>query len=137
MPKLEDDDKKNRIKAFLKSFESGATFDASCKSAGVARTSIWNWRKQDVELDEQIKTIRNARTQVMEDALFQSGIKGNVVAQIFWLKNRGGGEWKDKQEIEHSGKLELNEEETNKLIELAERAIRELRNDNQDNKEDG
>jgi len=31
-------------------------------------------------------------------------IAPEVAAQIFWLKNRNPGRWRDKQEIEHSGK---------------------------------
>ena len=32
---------------------------------------------------------------------------GNVTAQIFWLKNRNSQRWRDKQDIEHSGKIEF------------------------------
>lgn len=31
----------------------------------------------------------------------------DVTAQIFWLKNRKTAEWRDKTDIEHSGKIEL------------------------------
>jgi hypothetical protein len=31
----------------------------------------------------------------------------DVTAQIFWLKNRKTAEWRDKAELEHSGKIEL------------------------------
>ena len=31
----------------------------------------------------------------------------DVTAQIFWLKNRKSAEWRDKAELEHSGKIEL------------------------------
>lgn len=31
----------------------------------------------------------------------------NVTAQIFWLKNRRPDEWREKQEIEHAGKVEI------------------------------
>ena len=31
----------------------------------------------------------------------------DVTAQIFWLKNRKPAEWRDKAELEHSGKIEL------------------------------
>ena len=30
----------------------------------------------------------------------------DTTAQIFWLKNRQSKKWRDKQELEHSGKLE-------------------------------
>lgn len=31
----------------------------------------------------------------------------DTTAQIFWLKNRRPKEWRDKQDIEHSGKIEM------------------------------
>jgi len=122
------EEQKKRIKeAFLKSLNNGVTLDKAAESAGVTRATIWNWRNIDEEFNNAINETINSRTQTMEDALFQSGVKGNVVAQIFWLKNRSKGRWKDKQEIEHSGKIELNKEETNELIDLAERAIEQLK----------
>lgn len=33
----------------------------------------------------------------------------DTTAQIFWLKNRKPAEWRDKQEIEHSGSINLAE----------------------------
>jgi transposase-like protein len=35
-------------------------------------------------------------------------IPGNSTAQIFWLKNRKPNEWRDKQQIEHSGNVGLD-----------------------------
>lgn len=35
-------------------------------------------------------------------------IKGDTVAQIFWLKNRMPNEWRDKNHIEHSGGVGVN-----------------------------
>lgn len=34
-------------------------------------------------------------------------VQPDVTAQIFWLKNRKPAEWRDKAELEHSGKIEL------------------------------
>jgi transcriptional regulator with XRE-family HTH domain len=31
----------------------------------------------------------------------------DVTAQIFWLKNRKSKEWRDKQDIEHSGEIKM------------------------------
>ena len=33
----------------------------------------------------------------------------DATSMIFWLKNRRPGEWRDKQEVEHSGKLSIVE----------------------------
>jgi len=50
-------------------------------------------------------------------------VSPDVTAQIFWLKNRRPGKWRDKQEIGHSGSVEVNNpyeglttEELRKLI---------------------
>ena len=34
-------------------------------------------------------------------------VAGDVTAQIFWLKNRQSGKWRDKVETEHSGNIGL------------------------------
>ncbi|GAI99699.1 unnamed protein product, partial [marine sediment metagenome] len=53
----------------------------------------------------KINSIIDSRTQSMEDALYASGIKGNVAAQIFWLKNRAKDRWSDR--TTHEVALEL------------------------------
>lgn len=51
---------------------------------------------------EAEKEALESRIQVVEDALFLSATgkegKAKIIAQIFWLKNRGEN-WKDKQDI--------------------------------------
>ena len=44
----------------------------------------------------------------------------DVTAQIFWLKNRKPGQWRDKQEVEHSGGL-------NNKLDLTGLSVEELR----------
>jgi hypothetical protein len=39
----------------------------------------------------------------VEDALFTNAMKGNIVAQIFWLKNKGNGKWSDRTDVRHEG----------------------------------
>jgi len=38
-------------------------------------------------------------TGLMREAIYKAGIQGNIIAQIFWLKNRDG--WADKQQVTH------------------------------------
>lgn len=49
----------------------------------------------------------------VENALLQSALKGNVTAQIFWLKNRKPNEWREKREVEIS-----NEEQSSSMNQL-------------------
>ena len=39
-------------------------------------------------------------------APYRAKIASSDTAAIFWLKNRRSGEWRDKQEVEHSGSLQ-------------------------------
>lgn len=89
--------------AYIQSLKNGSSrVDASeaCK-AGV--TTIWEWKRDDKQFASDIESALEGRIQVVEDALYQSATgkegKAKIIAQIFWLKNRGKN-WKDKQDIE-------------------------------------
>lgn len=49
----------------------------------------------------------------------------DTTAQIFWLKNRKPAQWRDKQDIEHSGGLDIRNKYNNmseeELLELAKK----------------
>lgn len=96
--------KKRQKEAFLKSLESGATIKDSCEAAGISRVTAWRWRKSK-QFKAKVLAIIDSRTQTVEDALYASALKGNVIAQIFWLKNRASDRWKDVKEV--GGSLEL------------------------------
>ena len=95
--------KKRRIESVLESLGEGTSFLKACKAADINQATFWRWRQKDKELDQQVIQVLDSRTQTVEDALYVGATKGNVVAQIFWLKNRARDRWKDKQEYEHSG----------------------------------
>jgi len=40
----------------------------------------------------------------------------NVTAQIFWLKNRNPDEWRDRQELEHSGFVDITYQISEKFM---------------------
>ncbi|MEG0450450.1 MAG: helix-turn-helix domain-containing protein [Lysinibacillus sp.] len=48
----------------------------------------------------------------------------DTTAQIFWLKNRKPQEWRDKQDIQHSGNMEIN----NPMKDLTAEELRKLIN---------
>ena len=97
---------RNRQKeAFLISLDRGVSITDSCEAAHVGRTTIWNWRKKWKGFDNKILSIIDSRTQTVEDALYATALKGNVIAQIFWLKNRSKDRWSDR--TTHEVSLEL------------------------------
>lgn len=63
------------------------------------------------------------KTVMVETKRVTKEVQPDVTAQIFWLKNRRSDKWRDKQEVGHSGSVEVNNplqglttEELRKLI---------------------
>lgn len=56
---------------------------------------------QDPETGELVKAMVVTKRVTKE-------VQPDVTAQIFWLKNRRPDKWRDKQEIGHSGNVDIN-----------------------------
>ncbi|CAH8772241.1 hypothetical protein [Paenibacillus dendritiformis] len=47
-------------------------------------------------------------TVMVETKRVTKEVQPDVAAQIFWLKNRRPDKWRDKQDIQHSGSMDVN-----------------------------
>jgi hypothetical protein len=65
---------------------------------GCAYSTLKEWKKISSAISAALKKGKEVSDFLVENALFASAISGNVVAQIFWLKNRKPELWKDKIE---------------------------------------
>ena len=111
----------------------GATDEQLANFLDVAESTINNWKNTQPEFLESIKRGKhNADANVAEalykralgyehkeDKIFNANGKPLIVptmkhyppdtaAAFIWLKNRKNNDWRDKQEIEHSGNMEIN-----------------------------
>ena len=68
---------------------------------GISHQTMAKYKNKNIEFTEAIKEGQAQGLAEISNALFQTAKDGNVAAQIFYMKNRGG--WTDKQEVEHSG----------------------------------
>jgi hypothetical protein len=124
MPKMEEKRIEKIKEIFIESLSEGATFTKACEGAGINRTTIWNWRREDKVFDNEIYFVLDSRIQDIEDALFKNATENNnVTAQIFWLKSRGGGRWRDKPDIDNNNTKQkdmenLTDEELDTMMEL-------------------
>lgn len=97
---------------FTTSFDeaSGKTFRSAillptltnfARTIGVARSTIYEWAKDNPEFSDAIKRAQ----ELQEEVLMQNGLFGayDKTFAIFTAKNICG--WKDKQDIEHSGSI--------------------------------
>jgi len=108
-------------------YELGATDKQVASALKVTEQTINNWKKQQPDFFESLKEGKLYKDGEVETSLLKRA-KGfvrrverldkfnNVVvlkeevppdptSMIFWLKNRKPKEWRDKQELEHSGEV--------------------------------
>lgn len=104
----------------------GLTVDQISENLGIASGTLYEYQKQYPELIEALKNGREVIDAMVENALLKAALgynyteeelnkitgdpielrkvaHPNTTALIFWLKNRKPKEWRDKQELEHSG----------------------------------
>jgi len=119
MPKVTKETENRQKEAFLKSLERGESIIDSAKAAGISRVTAWRWRKSK-RFKEKVLAIIDSRTQTVEDALYASALKGNIIAIIFWLKNRAKDRWKDRfeQKVEVEGELKITDAKKKLINEL-------------------
>ena len=99
---------------------SGLTDEQIAHNMGITPACLYNYMNKYIEIFEALKRGKEVVDFEVENALYKNAVNGNVVAQIFWLKNRNAVKWKDK--VEHSAdKEELTKVEQllNKLNEEA------------------
>jgi hypothetical protein len=78
----------------------GATQRGAAKMCGITPESLSIWKKKFPAFGEAVEKAHGAAQVFVEQSLLHMATKGNVNAQIFWLKNRHPAEWADTQRRE-------------------------------------
>lgn len=116
--------------------EFGATDIELADFFEVNVSTIYRWRNSHEEFCEAVKVGKDACDDRVERSLFQRAVgytfesekvfqfQGQIVradtrehvppdagAAMNWLKNRRGGTWRDKQDVYHSGQIEISTKE--------------------------
>lgn len=76
----------------------GLSMEQIAHNMGISKDTLYRWLKLSSYISDAIKKGKEVTDYLVENALFTSALTGNVVAQIFWLKNRKPEKWKDKVE---------------------------------------
>lgn len=103
----------------------GLTDEQIAKNIGINRTTLYDWKKKEVNIADALKKGKEVVDIEVENALLKRAlgytitlceqkvdkdgcvhdlkkdvhIPGDTTAQIFWLKNRQVKKWRDKVEI--------------------------------------
>lgn len=102
----------------------GLTDEQIATNMGISVASLYNWKRDHLEIFEALKEGKDVADRQVENALFKSAlgytfdevtkelkddelvvtkvvhkeVQPNTTAQIFWLKNRKRAEWRDRVE---------------------------------------
>lgn len=98
--------------------------DVEVENALFRRAIGYQYDEVTRESDKRIDPETGELVDVMvETKRVTKEVQPDVAAQIFWLKNRRPDKWRDKQDIQHSGSMDVNNpmkglttEELRKLI---------------------
>jgi len=120
------------VDILVRHIKGGSTITSACDAVGINKTTFYDWMKTKPNFSNAIKKAQSIPNKKVEKALYKSAVgylttvakyqvkgpKGepqtktikkkilpNITAMIFWLKNKMPDEWKDKQDIEHSGSV--------------------------------
>jgi hypothetical protein len=108
-----------KVEATLENIKNGSSIEKACSNADLNRTSFYDWLRDTKENQDRYNKLIDSRTLIVEDALFQNALKGNITAQIFWLKNRAPDRWQDRVEnkiIEEKVNVDDLKKEISELI---------------------
>ena len=102
MPTYKDTPQKRR--RFLEAYErNSCLLYKTCKEVGLSPTTVINWTHKHPEFMKQKEELQELMNDKVVANLQKNAIdENNIVAQIFWLKNRRKAEWGDRQEVEHT-----------------------------------
>ena len=77
----------------------GLTVNQIAHCLGISPRTFYERQKDTPEVAEAIERGRARGIQQVANALFEAATAGNVVAAIFYLKNRGPLEWQDRRDF--------------------------------------
>jgi DNA-binding XRE family transcriptional regulator len=73
----------------------GLTQEQISHCIGISRDTFFKSKRNSEYFSDAIKRGQSKAISLVSNSLFQNAISGNVVSQIFWLKNRAPDQWAD------------------------------------------
>lgn len=112
----------NKFPALSAALKKGKeVIDYEVENALLKRALGYNYKEvtQERVFNEELGMFDLTTTKVVKKEVVP-----DTTAQIFWLKNRKPNDWRDKQDIQHSGGMDIN----NPLKELTTEELKKLIN---------
>lgn len=85
--------------------EEGLSLSAAAAAMGFYRQRIYDWMEDRPEFEAQVRHAQGKRLEYLERRLMNTNMPAaQVTAMIFALKTADKNEWREKIDIEHTGK---------------------------------
>ena len=88
---------------FFALLREGHSVRKAAAAVGIADNTVYTTARRDPKFRERIEEARDAATDLVEHALLEKAITGNVTAIIFWLLNRRPDRWRDRRQLSVTG----------------------------------
>lgn len=92
-----------RREIFLDLLRKGVRRTQACKKAGISRPTFNKCMNNNKKFAAEVAQAETDANELVEQAMFNSALKGNVTAQQVWLYNRDPEHWQDKRNIAIGG----------------------------------
>lgn len=89
--------------------ERGFSLAAAAAAFDIGRSTVYDWKDRNPDFAEMIDIAMVKRQRFHENRLYETTLGPVVTSAVFTLKNAGAADWREKQEVEHSGKVEYTE----------------------------
>jgi hypothetical protein len=79
--------RQKQMDVIIGNLTEGSTITAACEAADVGATrTFYGWLREYPKFKKAVDAAMESRMKVMEDAVYATGVRGNVTAQFGWLK---------------------------------------------------
>jgi len=79
--------RKKQMDVIVANLVEGTTIMAACEAADVGATrTFYEWLRLYPKFKKAVDQAKESRMTIMEDAVYKTGVQGNVTAQFGWLK---------------------------------------------------
>jgi transposase-like protein len=87
--------------------EWSATDEQIALYCGVSSRTVYRWKQEYPEFKAKIDKAKTLADNRVEGVLFHLACAGNVNAALPWLRNRRPKEWRDQQNVQIEGSLNM------------------------------
>lgn len=113
---------KKRQLEYFEHLRQGLRPGAAAEAVGITRQTVYMHRKNDPDFAEAERLAEREACEIVEDALFNAAISGNVKAAETWLYNRMPDRWTDKRTPNIVNQIEAKQEVTN-IVDIKRRDL--------------